>query len=429
MTETEDTSELNIPKSGIVPLFQRFGIVRNELGAVLDIRGEANDRTMQEAAAWWNTLEPARQDTARGTLTALAAPVLVADFRIMFADDATIFTRCLIDSLKTADPVYFIGTDTDPSRYRVTRSRFREKVTNTFLLYLAGLHTPKNPGITFDLTTVDAILLFALADLYRRQRYAARMNHAVFIPLLTKETILVTIRDGIDNPDPRWLVPFFNMHLPRMRHGITDQELNKALDRMTAHQILSPLSDGTTFQFTQKGEYLASAFDRRHCTMGLSVAGARNDGTLGTQSILLLRSELSLWILDIRDGDTIQCTSIDLGTAQHIIEGLLTPTVIPRPIPAVVPPTAVPVQPAMASSPAAPPPVPPAVSTSFCGNCGSPVTPGKKFCGTCGMLVSTPVPAPPVSPAPPQPPSICAACGSPLKPGARFCRSCGKKIG
>lgn len=425
MTVTEDTSELNIPKSGVVPLFQRFGIVKNELGAVLDIRGEASDRTMQEAGAWWNTMDPARQDMARGALNALAAPVLVADFRVMFADDATIFTRCLIDSLKPADPVYFIGTDKDPSRYRITRSRFRERVTNTFLLYLAGLHTPQNPGITLDLTTVDAILLFALADLYRRQRYTARINHAVFVPHLTKETILGSIRDGIDNPDPRWLVPFFNMHLARMRRGITDEELKKALDRMVAHHVLSPSADGSSFSLTPNGEYLVSAFDRRHCAMGMSVAGARDDGTLGTQSVLFVRCELSLWILDIRGGDAIQCTSIDLVSAQRILEGLLTPTATPSPVPAAAPPAPAPVQPATAPSPAAPPPVTTAVKTLFCGNCGHQITPGKKFCSNCGTPVSAPVPA---APAGPQPSLVCPGCGNPLKAGATFCRNCGKKI-
>lgn len=425
MEATDETSELNIPKSGIIPLFKRFGMVKNELGAVLDIKGEANDRTMQEAISWWNTLDPPRQDMARGALNALSAPVLIADFRIVFADDATIFTRCLIDSLKPDDPLFFIGTDKDTSQYRITRSQVREKVTNTFMLYLSGLHTPQNPGITFSLTNAGALTLFAITDLYRRQWYSARLNHMIFNLPLSREAILGSIRDGIDKPDPRWLVPFYRLHLIHPSGGMTGNELEKELSFLETNAILLRSPDGLTYTLTQKGEYLVSAFDRRHCTLGMSVAGSRDDGILGMQSVLFIRSELSLWIFDIRNDGTVTCTSIDLGTAQRVLEGLLMPSAVPRPLSSLPGDTVG--QPEPARTPINLPRMEQSISpatgikTVFCGNCGNPVIPGRKFCENCGTAIGS-------APIKSQKVTTCQKCGKELKPGVKFCRNCGNKI-
>jgi YD repeat-containing protein len=70
------------------------------------------------------------------------------------------------------------------------------------------------------------------------------------------------------------------------------------------------------------------------------------------------------------------------------------------------------------------PPAP--AAQQLCGNCGTPVTPGKKFCRNCGVPVSAPAPAATATPAPPQ--SVCTACGNPLRPGAKFCGKCGRKL-
>lgn len=68
------------------------------------------------------------------------------------------------------------------------------------------------------------------------------------------------------------------------------------------------------------------------------------------------------------------------------------------------------------------PPAPAALQV--CGNCGSPLTPGKKFCRNCGAPISAPLT--PQTPVPSQP--VCPTCGSPVRPGAKFCPKCGRKM-
>jgi hypothetical protein len=143
------------------------------------------------------------------------------------------------------------------------------------------------------------------------------------------------------------------------------------------------------------------------------------------QSVLFIRSELSLWIFDIRNDGTLTCTSIDLGTAQRVLEGLLMPSAVPRPLSSLPGDTVGQQEPArtpiilprmeQSISPAT------GIKTVFCGTCGNPVIPGRKFCENCGAAIGS-------APIKSQKVTTCQKCGKELKPGVKFCRNCGNKI-
>jgi YD repeat-containing protein len=70
---------------------------------------------------------------------------------------------------------------------------------------------------------------------------------------------------------------------------------------------------------------------------------------------------------------------------------------------------------------------PSTAAQQLCGNCSTPVKPGKKFCSNCGAPVNTPAQPAPAAAVSQQSP-VCTTCGNPLKPGAKFCGKCGRKL-
>jgi predicted nucleic acid-binding Zn ribbon protein len=192
----------------------------------------------------------------------------------------------------------------------------------------------------------------------------------------------------------------------------------------------SDTGTGEPRQFPDAGQMLADAWGDQTTWIGFSLVGVRDDGKFAAECAMAIRSESSLWFVDLggKGPVPVAVTTATFTQMRGFLDTLFSPTGITQvPVTAAVPGSGfreVPV-------PQTPPPSQPVMFQpqgtaqppgSFCPACGSPVAPDKKFCGTCGVTLATQQQA-----GQPQQ-NTCPKCSQANKPGARFCFDCGARL-
>lgn len=385
--------EISIPRNFAAPLIEHLSIVRGKLGGTFALPVSSGNGVTRDALAWWEQQKNEDRSRIHTALEALAAPVLVIDCVILRNNRTRISSRLVSFSLRPEDPVFLVGTDPSGKDFRIEYLRHRDTFINTLLLQLAGTSLVLSDSIlTFAIPRQDLPVLLGIVDLRRRQKYQSLTNHGVLPVTMNFGEIEQSIQDGLSTTDPRWILPFAVSIAPVKFTPPQPQEIRQSLTDLITKGLVKQAPSPGSYDVTEAGQMLADAWGDQICWIGFSLVGVREDGKFATECAMAIRSEFSLWFVDLggKASAPVAVTTANFTRMRGYIETLLSPVGLAQ-----VPKTA-----ALLDSGSHVPPVtePPSLSQpvtfqpkntdrpvrAFCPKCGSPVTPGRKFCGDCG---------------------------------------------
>jgi hypothetical protein len=357
-----EMKEYLIPRALVQPLSSRFSIVRNRLGEVFDVpQGDAG-----QATQWWQRQTPDDQLTLRRALTAIASPVLVSNITVMRGDQGLVETTLTMESLRADDPAFLVGTDADGSDIRVRRLQSPEVMAGTLLMYLEAGAEPGLAEFKFEVSLNEFIVLLATLDLHRRSYFISLLEHEEMKPSLKLEDVQNSVNDGLQYPDPRWLVPFVVPILPS-KPELDWNAIWQAVYSLNAKGIVKLSEDNTSLVLTEAGALLATEMLRKMTQIRIASLGYTEDGKPASQTSFFVRGENLVWYMDV-GAESVVVAAVDLDKAGELIMELFKPV---GASPAVQPVrAAAPAQAAAAPRPAAQ--AKPAVK--YCPNCGQPAT-------------------------------------------------------
>lgn len=386
--------EIAIPKNLAAPLIEQLSIVRGRLGGTFALPVSSGDGARREALVWWEAQKNEDRSLIHTALEALAAPVLTADCAILRNNRTQLTSRLVILSLKPEDPVFLVGTDPAGKDFRVEYLSHRDTFINTLLLYLAGTSPVLSDSrLTFSIPRQDLPVLLGIIDLRRRQQYQALLSNGVLPMTMNFGEIEQSTKDGIATTDPRWILPFTASIAPVKFTSPEPQEIRQSLSDLVTKGLLRHGPSAGSYDVTDAGQMLADAWGDQITWIGFSLVGVRSDGKFAVTCAMAVRSESSLWFVDLggKGPSPVTVTTVNFTQMRACIEKLFSPTGVAQ-VPvaeAAVDATSRAGTPAAVTSPL-PQPVTfqqqaaahPA--KTFCGGCGSPITPGWTFCRNCG---------------------------------------------
>jgi hypothetical protein len=394
MTADTGRREIAIPKNLAAPLIEQLRIVRGKLGGTFALPVSSGDRAARDALAWWEGQKKEALPLIHTALEAMAAPVLVIDCVVLRNNRTQLTSRLVILSLKPEDPVFLVGTDPAGKDFRIEYLRHRDTFINTLLLHLAGT-TPvlSDSQLAFAIQRQDLPVLLGIIDLRRRQKYQSLMDHGALPVTMNFGEIEQSTRNGIATTDPRWILPFTASIAPVKFTPPEPQEIRQSLTDLVTKGLITPGSSPGSYDVTRAGQMLSDAWGEQVTWIGFSLLGARGDGKFVAECAMAIRSESSLWFVDLggKGSAPITVTTTTFTGMREIIEKLFSPSGVAQ-----VPVAAAAVDAkSRAGTPAAiiSPPSQPVTfqqqtaeysTKAFCGGCGSPVTPGWTFCRNCG---------------------------------------------
>ena len=361
--ETE-VREYLVPKAVVAPLQGSFNMVRNRLGEVFDVP-QAQGNAAQ-AMQWWQKQSPEDQLTLRFILTGLASPALVNNIAILRGDTALIETTLVQQSLRPDDPCFLLGEDTG-GNFKVRRLPSPETMAGTLLMYLDAGVEPGVADFKFEVNLNEFIVLLATIDLQRRSNTLSLLEHEEASPQLKLADVQKSIADGLQYPDPRWLIPFVLPILPA-KPNLDWNAIWQAAYSLSTRGIVKISDDKTTVTLSEPGALLASEMERRMTMIRIASFGYDQQGKAGSTTTFLIRGESLVWYMDVGAASAV-VAAIDLDKAGELLMELFKPSAAP-PIAQAAPAAQV-AAPKAAAPRAAPVAQQPA---RVCPDCGQPAT-------------------------------------------------------
>jgi len=260
----------------------------------------------------------------------LASPALVARTRAVFDEERFLATWIVTGSSNdpALTPYLLLAHDEARDLFQIKPVLNRETVARSFLPYLdTGLAV--TAGDAFELPLGAFGLLVALCDLVRRARFSAGLDHAPLPQQFAIRDIELALADGRQQADPRWLLP----HLLAIRPDLpAAAELVRWLPELHSRGWLVGGPDPVSL--SESGLRLARALDQRLVLLTFWVVGATPQGALASRAALFVRSPWHIWCFDAggEDGYTASGASVDVAAAYGLLQDLLTPVGVPRPV-------------------------------------------------------------------------------------------------
>jgi hypothetical protein len=357
-----EMKEYYIPKASVTPLFTSFSLVRNRLGEVFDLpQGDAG-----QATKWWQSQKPDDQIVLRQALTALASPVIMSDITIMRGDQGLVQTTLTKESLRADDPAFLVGTDESGENLRLRRLQSPEVMAGTILMYLEAGVEPGLADFKFEANLNEFLVLLATLDLHRRSYMISLLEHEEMKPSLKLEDVQKSVSDGLQYPDPRWLVPFMVPILPE-KPQLDWDAIWQAVYSLAQRGIVKLGADNTELTLTEAGALLATEMLRKMTQVRIASLGYTEDGKQGSQTSFFIRGESLIWYMDV-GAESVVVAAVDLDKAGELLAELFKPVGAP--------PVAQPVKaaPRAAAPVAAPKPAAQAPKVRYCPDCGQPAT-------------------------------------------------------
>ena len=354
--------EYLVPRATVQPLLTSFSVVRNRLGEVFDLpQGDA-----AQATRWWQSQKPDDQIVLRQALTAIASPVIMSDITIMRGDQGLVQTTLTKESLRADDPAFLVGTDQGGDNLRLRRLQSPEVMAGTILMYLEAGVEPGLAEFKFEVSLNEFIVLLATLDLHRRSHMISLLEHEEAKPSLKLEDIQNSVNDGLQYPDPRWLVPFVVPILPE-KPQLDWDAIWQAVYSLGQRGIVKLSGDNTELTLTEAGALLATEMLRKMTQVRIASLGYTEDGKQGSQTSFFIRGESLIWYMDV-GAESVVVAAVDLDKAGELLAELFKPVGAP--------PVAQPVKAASkaAAPTAAPRPAAQAPKVRYCPDCGQPAT-------------------------------------------------------
>jgi len=358
-----EMKEYLVPRAAVKSLFTSFSLVRNRLGEVFDL--PQGDHA--QATRWWQGQKPDDQIVLRQALTALASPVIMSDITIMRGDQGLVQTTLTKESLRPDDPAFLVGTDQGGENLRLRRLQSPEVMAGTILMYLEAGVEPGLAEFKFEVSPSEFLVLLATLDLHRRSYLISLLEHEETKPSLKLEDIQNSLNDGLQYPDPRWLVPFVVPILPE-KPQLDWNAIWKAVYSLGQRGIVKLSGDNKELTLTEAGALMATEMLRKMTQVRIASLGYMENGKPASQTSFLVRGESLIWYMDV-GAKSVVVAAVDLNKAGELLMELFKPVGAP--------PVEAPIKEAPRAAraePAAAPAAAQAPKVRYCPNCGQPAT-------------------------------------------------------
>ena len=221
------------------------------------------------------------------------------------------------------------------------------------------------------------------------------MDHGPLPVTMNFGEIEQSTRDGIATTDPRWILPFTASIAPEKFSPPQPQEIRQSLTDLVTKGLVRQGPSAGSYDVTAAGQMLADAWGDQITWIGFSLAGARDDGKFVTECAMAIRSESSLWFVDLggKGSAPAAVTTTNFTLMRELVEKLFSPIGISQvPDMAAVQGSVSHAVPVLETpSPSGPvtfqPQGTPRPGRAFCSKCGSPITKGWAFCRNCGATL------------------------------------------
>jgi hypothetical protein len=357
--------EYLVPRASVQPLLTSFSVVRNRLGEVFDLpKGDAG-----QATRWWQGQKPDDQIVLRQALTALASPIIMSDITIMRGDQGLVQTTLVKESLRVDDPAFLVGTDQGGENLRLRRLQSPEVMAGTILMYLEAGSEPGLAEFKFEVSPSEFLVLLATLDLHRRSYLISLLEHEEMRPGMKLEDVQNSLSDGLQYPDPRWLVPFVVPILPE-KPQLDWNALWQAVQSLGQRGLVKLSGDNKELTLTEAGALMATEMLRKMTQVRIASLGYTEDSRQASQTSFFIRGESLIWYMDV-GAESVVVAAVDLDKAGELLVELFKP-VGAQPVAAPVKeaPGAARAQPATAPAPT----VQAKPKVRYCPSCGQPAT-------------------------------------------------------
>ena len=396
-----------------------FILSENELSAILnDIRGSATGLGLAagpteglDVKTVYDTLDPSLRSGFDRAMTTLIAPAKVTKFHYTVADES--ISRSLLAWTPDADDdlIALVGTGTNRRVSIRSQSSMRLLVSRL----LAANDTLVEEGISLFLSTGAIMVFLAVAEHLRLARYHAIQTHSTPYNIFNQEEIEARLTAaGVE--DFRWPLLFLDKVMPApIAEALSSQDIGAAIDELILAGLIDQVDEKgevQVYELAGPGVRICDALLHEVGKVALGISAFRDDGEIGHEVMLLVRSGFDLFLFDLA-GQQGAIASLGASSLDELMKQALRS------------PAALPVQgdaPAVSGQQGAS--LPPTSTTLRCSNCGLSLPDGARFCSQCGAaVVSSSSPA-----AGRRATKACPVCGHANRANSDFCVQCGTEL-
>ena len=282
---------------------------------------------------------------------------------------------------------------------------------------LAANETLVESGVSLSLSTGAILVFLAIAEHVRLMRYHAMQVHTEPTTIFNQDEVQARLTSaGVE--DFRWPLLFLDKVMPApIAHALTPQDVGAAIDELILAGLIDQVDDSGElhiFELAGPGLRLCDALQHDVAKLALRVSAIRDDGEIGHEVMLLVRSGFDLFLFDLA-GEQGTLASLGPGTLDALVSHALR-----RPAVLTVEATGTVASP----RPPAVQPLAPAATVVRCPMCGQVAHATARYCSQCGA----PLPLPPAPVASGSPAGFCPACGHANRAGSGYCGQCGAAL-
>jgi hypothetical protein len=343
-------------------------------------------------------------------MTALVAPDKIAVLHYTIADESISRSMLAWPSGAGDDLVALVRTGTN------RRVSFRTLTAMRLFIarLLAANETLLESGVSLFLSTGAILVFLAIAEHVRMMRYHAIQAHTEPTTIFNQDEVQGSLTSaGVE--DFRWPLLFLDKVMPvPIAHALTPQDVGAAIDELILAGLVDQVDETGElhiYELAGPGLRISDALQHDVAKLALRVSAFRDDGEIGHEVMLLVRSGFDLFLFDLA-GEQGAIASLVPATLDVLISHALRhPTVVPVEAAGTV------------EAPRHAAFYPPTVTAPsvYCPGCGRLAHPGARFCSQCGA----PVPLPPATVAAERAATTCPACGHSNRADSGFCARCG----
>ena len=280
---------------------------------------------------------------------------------------------------------------------------------------LAANDTLVEEGISLLLSSGAILVFLAIAEHLRMVRYHAIQTHTAPSNVFNQAEVEARLAEAAIE-DFRWPLLFLDKVMPAPIAGaLTLQDIRAAIDELMLVGLVDQVDESgelQIFELAGPGVRICDALLHEVGKVALGISAFRDDGEVGHEVMLLVRSGFDLFLFDLAGQ---QGAIASLGA--HGLDELMKQAFRP----AAVKPSEAAETVAMSQQAATQAATAPGIR---CATCGLSLPDGARFCSQCGAAVA-PAPSPAAGK---RATKACPSCGHANRASSEFCVQCGTQL-